>query len=111
VKFPAIFRVKGAGYTAMNLRCDSWFSYVPLTLRLTEPNYRNCIYATQSVDEVRGTVSLGLPLEQARGFTVRTSLSGVNAQAVSTDAVVEDATVAFSLPCKDLPEGSYVVRA
>ncbi|MEI6501003.1 MAG: hypothetical protein WCP21_08245, partial [Armatimonadota bacterium] len=110
-KFPAIFRVKGAGYTAMNLRSDSWFKYVPLTVRLTEPNYRNCIYATQKVAQITGTVALGLPLEQAKGLTVRTSLSGANAQTVSTEAVVENGTVAFTLPCPDLPEGSYIVRA
>jgi len=110
-KFPATFRVKGAGYTAMNLRSDSWFRYVPLTVRLTAPNYRNCIYATQQVDEIRGTVSLGLPLEQAKGLTVRTTLSGANAPTVSAEAVVDSPAVTFTLPAKDLPEGSYVIRA
>lgn len=110
-KFPAIFRVKSAGFTALNLRSDSWFRYVPLTLRLTQPNYRNCIYATQNVAELQGTVTLGLPLEQAQGFTLRTTLSGANTESVSTESPVEKAITAFALPCRDLPEGSYVVRA
>jgi hypothetical protein len=111
-KFPVIFRVKAeAGYTAMNLRSDSWFKYSPLTLRLTSPNYRNCIYATQQVETVQGTVSLGLPLEQAKGLTVKTTLSGANTAAVSTEATLDGPQVAFEFPARDLPVGTYVVRA
>lgn len=110
-KFPVIFRVKTPTYTAMNLRTDSWFKYIPLTIRLTDPNYRNCIYATQKIESLKGTVTLGLPVEQAQGYTLRTSLSGANAETVSTESAVTSAQIPFELPCRDLAEGSYVVRA
>jgi len=95
----------------MNLRSDSWFRYTPLTLRLTSPNYRQCIYATEQVEAIRGTVSLGLPAEQAQGLTVKTTLSGTHAAPVSVEAAVDGPQVAFEFPARDLPEGAYVIRA
>jgi len=110
-KLPVIFRTKAAaGYTAMNLRSDSWFRYTPLTVKLTSPNYRNCIYATQQVEQIEGTVTLGLPAEQAQGLTVRTTLSGANAAPVSVEAPVAGPHVAFAFPARDLPQGAYIIR-
>ncbi len=110
-KFPVIFRLKTAAYTAMNLRVDRWFRFVPLTLRLTRPNYRDGIYATQQVDSIAGVVSFGLPDDQLQGRTARVSLSGAGAESVSADYPVSGSSVAFELPAGGLREGGYVVRA
>lgn len=111
-KWPSIVRAVGAaGGRALNIRFDSWFRHEPITLRLTQPNYRNCIYATQDIDEIQGVVSFGLPVEQVRGLTARVTLSGSHSAPSSADLPVEGAEVTFALPAADLPVGEYVVRA
>jgi hypothetical protein len=109
-KFAALFRLRSMDHTVMNLRCDRWFRYVPLVVRLQEPNYRNCVYATQSLEQIRGTVTVELPLVQVRGGLLRTTLTGEGIAPIVTESQVDSPSVAFALPCRDLAEGSYVVR-
>ena len=107
-----ILRVKSSkGDTALVRRHDDWLDYVPLTIHLTRPNYRNAIYATQEVETIAGGVSLGLPEEQIRGMTVRVSLSSPLCLPRSVEVAVESAEVVFDLSAADLPVGDYVLRA
>ena len=109
-KLAALFRVRSASHTAMNLRCDQWFRYVPLVVHLAEPNYRNCLYATQPMEQLRGAVTVQLPMAQARGGLLRTTLSGGTIEPIAVQSQVDGPSVAFALPCRGLPDGSYVLR-
>ena len=111
-KWPVVFRARATkGYTALACRLDEWLTYTPLIIRITAPNYRNAIYATQQVDTVRGEVAVGLPMDKARGLTLRVSLSSRVHEPLSTEAKVASDTVPFGLPAADLPVGRYTVRA
>ncbi len=99
------------GHTALVRRHDDWLDYLPLTIHLTSPNYRNAIYATQQVETIAGRISIGLPEEQIRGMTVRVSLSSPLCPPRSVEVAVESAEVGFALPAADLPVGDYVMRA
>ncbi|GAG48128.1 unnamed protein product, partial [marine sediment metagenome] len=111
-KWPVLFRARSSkGFAALAIRFDEWLTYTPLTIRITRPSYRNAIYATQRIDMVRGEVSIGLPLEKARGLALRVSLSSRVHEPLSTEAKVASATVPFELPAFALPVGRYTVRA
>ena len=111
-KWPILFRAQGAGgYLALATRFDDWLKYTPLTIQITQPNYRNCIYATQDVPSIKGTVKLGMPVEKVKGLPMKVTLSSNVLPPVSTEAKVERDTVPFELPAAGLPEGHYVVRA
>lgn len=111
-KWPSLLRARNSqGAVVLGARFDTWLRYRPLTIKLIEPNYRGCIYATQKIEQVRGEVRLSLPLEQVKGCVARVTLSGSTAAPATTDRLIEGETVAFELPAADLPVGNYVVRA
>ena len=111
-KWPSLLRVRRTdGGVALNARFDTWMRYRPLTIGVTEPNYRGCIYASQVVERIRGQVALGVPADQSKGCLLRVTLSGSHAPPASTDVPVAGDLVRFELPAADLPEGDYVIRA
>ena len=111
-KWPVVFRAKSAaGWTAMVIRFDEWLTYTPLTIRITQPNYRNCIYATQTLEAIQGTVELGMPVEKVKGLPLRVTLSSAVAAPRVAEATVEGGEIPFTLSAGGLPEGRYTVRA
>lgn len=99
------------GHTALVRRHDDWLDYVPLTIHLKSPNYRNSIYATQRTETVSGHVALGLPEEQVKGMTVRVGLTSRVCSPRNVEVAVEGTQVGFELPAGDLPQGEYALRA
>ncbi len=125
-KLPVIFRAQTKHpCTPLRIRFDQWFTYTPLTLRLTQPNYRNNIYASQVVDVIRGVAGIGMPLERVKGNTLRVTLTSRRwydaprrwydapslLAPISTDTPVEGTEVFFDIPAANLPIGDYRVRA
>ena len=111
-KWPVVFHAQGpGGYAAMVARFDEWLTFTPLTLKLTQPNYRNCIFATQDIKAVRGFATIALPPGQVLGFQLKVTLSSSVMPPVSVEAKIEKEKMAFELPAGDLREGRYTVRA
>jgi len=111
-KWPVLFRAMSApGYTALAIRFDEWLTYTPLTVRITQPNYRNAIYATQHVDAIKGHVTLGMPVERVKGCALKVSLTSAVREPVETEAAIGASRIPFELPVADLPVGRYTVRA
>lgn len=100
-----------ANYPVLISRCDEWLDYVPVSIHVTAPAYRNCVYATQRIETISGLVALGLPEEQVKGMTVRVSLSSPLCPPRSAEVAVEGTQVAFELPATDLAVGDSVLRA
>jgi len=110
-KWPVIFRAVQNKTSALVTRFDSWLSYTPITVKITQPNYRNTIYATQTITTIKGNISLGMPLEKVKGATARVTLSSTLMPSRTTESTISDTTVSFELPAADLPEGIYVLHA
>lgn len=110
-KFPVMLRVRGNdGLQVLGIRFDEWLTYTPLSISITEPNYRNCIFATQTVDTIRGSVEVALPPEAVADCSVQVTLSSVLCPARTWEGAIGRA-VAFEIPADDLPVGAYTVRA
>lgn len=84
--------------------------YSPLTITLTEPCYRNCIFATQTINQVVGTVAIGLAPEKLQGCALWVGLVGERTMAEVTIAKPL-AETPFTLPTGDLPVGDYQLTA
>jgi len=97
------------GTLCLVTRLDPWLTCTPLAVKLTSPNYRNTIYATQGVDEIRGYLVLGLPLEG--GTLARVTLSAGDLVLQATETAVEGKQVPFVLPAAGLAEGTYTIAA
>ena len=111
-KWPVVFRAERAGGpTALVTRFDNWLTYTPLAIRLTQPGYRNCIYATQKVDTIKGVLTAGMPLEQIQGLIARVTLSSALVAPRIWEKPIDALRLTFELPAQDLPEGRHTLRA
>ena len=111
-KWPVVFRCTGeAAYTALAIRFDEWLTYTPLTIELSEPNYRNAIYATQKIDAVRGKVRIDLAQAEDARLRLRVSLLSAASAPETVEAEVTGKSVPFELPAGALPEGEHTIRA
>lgn len=111
-KWPVVFRAQGAGgYAAMAVRFDDWLTYTPLSIQITQPNYRNSIYATQEIQAIRGFVKLGMPVAKVKDLPLRVTLSSSVMPPASTEAKIAEDKIPFELPATGLREGRYTVRA
>ena len=88
--------------------------YTPLAIEMTQPNYRNNIYATQDIDAVELTVDLALTEAQLAGRRVSAAILAASddgrGELVAIGQSVAAATeVQLSIPATDLPVGDYEV--
>lgn len=86
--------------------------YSPLRLTLTSPSYRNTIFATQKLAEVRGAVEINLPAENLAGGSLDVRLEEADGRVLAETRLTELArSVDFTLPLPgELPVGSYRIR-
>lgn len=107
-----LFQIESkAGYLALDRMFDRWLKYVPLSLKLSQPNYRNNLYPSQKLEMIQGTLTLGVPLEEVKGLLARVSLSSTLVPVVKTETQIDMAEIPFQLPATDLPVGTYTLRA
>lgn len=111
-KYPVIFRITNAeGKLSLLTRFDEWLNYTPLAITLSRPNYRNSIYATETLHTIRGTLTVGLPLESVRGMIARTTLTSSLLPPRSVDSTIESGQVEFEISADGLPVGEHTLRA
>lgn len=94
-------------YAAFPAKVD----FTPLTLTLTRPSYRNCIYADQKLTEIAGNVAAHLSAGELQGRELRIRLTAPGGDTVAETAVRAQAQAAFTLPIPQLPDGSYRLTA
>ncbi len=89
-------------------------AYSPLKLTLTQPFYRNSIYATEDLDAISATVDLGLPVARLRGTRLLGRLfpeDDSTGRPLAEGKVRTDSNRAeLSLPLPELAPGRYVLR-
>lgn len=85
--------------------------YTPIEIRLTEPGYRDTIYATQDLDAIAGEVSLNLTREVLGAYRLDVALhSPAGEPLASTTVETLEPRVTFELPIPDdMPAGRYQV--
>ena len=87
-------------------------SYVPITIDVRRPHYRNAIYATESLSAIEATVKLAVSPAQRAGAELGVALApGDRAGESISERVIEagDAGVDVTLPIPALEAGSYVL--
>jgi hypothetical protein len=90
-------------------RFDEWFRYVPLVLKLSEPNYRNTIYPSQTVTTIGGTMRVAIPSD-GKNVVARVSLSGPNCQPRVFETKDVGPAIPFEIDADHLPVGDYTLR-
>ena len=90
--------------------------YTPLAIAITQPSYRDCIYATQKLERVEFTVTAALSPQSLAGKKLMAVL--LPAQTEGKPRPVAQATpaaaaaqVRLSLPAGSLPVGDYMLLA
>ena len=89
-------------------------TYTPLAIDITQPSYRDCIYASQQIAEVQFTVQSALAPEMLAGKMLHAVLVPAGAQSPAEAKPVSRAkpqpaapTVKMSLPADKLEVGDY----
>ncbi len=85
--------------------------HMPIDIRLTQPGYRDTIYATQHLDAITGEIALNLPAEVLGAYRLEVALrSPEDAVLASTAVETLRPRVAFELPLPgEMPDGRYHV--
>ncbi len=84
----------------------------PLAIDLEVPWYRNSIFASQKLTEVRFTVKCSLPADQAKGSSITAEiLDDATKKTVWTATRPAAAKIPFSLATAKLPDGRYTLKA
>ena len=83
--------------------------FVPVTVELIDPHYRNAIFATQELDEVRYTVRLAL---DAANMRLRSGIRAVAGNgSLAEETVAAKSENRFEFPVEPLPYGRLEVFA
>ncbi len=82
-------------------------SYSPITIDVTQPCYRNSIYATEDLREIKANVHLALTDDEVDGTVIKPALMHRTKLVSSGDAVKVAESVEVAVPIKDLADGSY----
>jgi len=102
------------------LRVERWtlnVDYEPIQLSFVEPNYRNTIYSTQNLSEIKFNLRFTLNPELLKNNTLRLQLLSPNEQKVYDkvlkELIIEKVPVheTYTMPIEELEFGSYLVRA
>ncbi|MFP3903784.1 MAG: sugar-binding protein, partial [Armatimonadota bacterium] len=82
-------------------------SYTPVSVDVTQPYYRNSIYATQDIDEIRADVTLSLTEAEMEGATVSAALMERTRQIARSEPVAAAPDVEVVVPIEELEDGEY----
>ena len=86
-------------------------AFTPIRIDVTRPFYRNCIYATESLDEIVADIAIALTEAQMRGSVLETALvRSSNGHTIAKRSDAAKATVRISLPVPELDDGEYQLR-
>ncbi|MCC7517552.1 MAG: discoidin domain-containing protein [Verrucomicrobiae bacterium] len=85
--------------------------YSPISIHLTAPAYRDCIFATENLEEVQGVARIHLSEAGLRGATLRLALEAPGREPVRREISLLKAETPFAFPAKDLPVGDLRVAA
>ena len=84
-------------------------TYVPISLELLKPFYRNSIYSTQKIDEIIVNVKIGLKEEEIKGINTEVSIIGSDNKIIAKKIDTAKKETKFNLKIPDLKEGEYRV--
>ncbi len=88
-------------------------TYTPLAVDITRPCYRDCIYATQDLEQVEFTVTSALTREQLAGHRLEAALyhahedGGATGEAVAEARPAAGQEVQMTIPAGELAVGDY----
>ena len=88
-------------------------NYSPVRLLVTNPGYRNTIYATQDLSEITAAIELSLPADQILGAAISGNLvpAGQAAPTLATGkATASGRNSQLAIPLPDIEVGSYDLR-
>jgi hypothetical protein len=86
--------------------------FVPMVIDVTQPFYRNSIYATEDLREIKATVRIGLPSAEITGTTLSLALKdGAGKVLASTEQAGPGVVQPCRLSVADLAAGAYQLTA
>jgi len=82
-------------------------NHSPITIDVTQPCYRQTIYATQEIREIKADVLLAMSADQMDGAEVRAALLQGNETISEGPAVKAQPTTGIAVPVGELADGRY----
>lgn len=84
--------------------------YIPITLELLKPFYRNSIFSTQKLDEIKVKVKIWLKEDEIKGSNTEILILGENQQIITKKLDKSGKESIFSLPVPQ-KDGKYTILA
>lgn len=86
-------------------------AFVPMSITLEDPHYRQAIFATQQLEHVRYQVAIHQEIDQA-GFRLRSGIrAGQGGQVLCEQTVIPRQRQEFAFPVSAVPDGRWEVFA
>lgn len=104
-------RDRGDGSLLAVRRYQLELVYTPLRITLDRPWYRQCIYATETVEQLSGVAEAALDEPALQAAELRLTLLGDGGVVAERTIAPAAATMPFELPVVNLPVGSYRLSA
>ncbi len=87
-------------------------SYTPMSIMLTRPFYRNCIFSDQKISALKGQLEFGLPMDELRNTGLTITLKDENGRTLADQKLEKiQAKTNFSLAIPPLANGKYILTA
>lgn len=78
--------------------------FQPLTIRLLDPHYKNAIFATMKLENVRYQVNVALTAQELEGKKLLTGIRDTNGTILFSEVAAPAAESVFTFPAATLPE-------
>ena len=110
-RYDFLLFVREKGRLLANLTYLLETDYKLLSLDIISPFYRNNIYATQKIDEIKARVNIRLPLEDIKGAEICLSLENDKKDVITAKRFdVSQTDSVLSLPIPSLSTGKYILK-
>ncbi len=87
-------------------------SYTPMSIMLTRPFYRNCIFSDQKISALKGQLEFGLPMDELKNTGLIITLKDGNGRTLADQKLKKiQVKMNFNLTIPPLANGKYILTA
>jgi Carbohydrate family 9 binding domain-like len=103
---------RGTGKSMALSQFPETIAYTPLSIQLSRPFYRNCIFSDQKISVLKGTVVSGLSPEILKKSGMTIALINAKGKILAQKEIARATEkLAFNLSVPKLPNGKYILKA
>ena len=101
--------IKDKGKTIYSSLFTKKISYVPISLELLKPFYRNSIYSSQKIDEIIVNVKVGLKDEEMKGLDEEILIVDKDGKQIAKKSIKAEKEKNVTIKIPEIKEGEYKI--